>query len=310
MAIYANTVIQDALALVDVVSPGEAADPWFSKLAVRLLNGLLSEWALKGYYNPTQLFAEYTANGSADFYTIGIDDSLVTINDTKYTVVGTPDIFGTYYLSVSNDGLVTKYSTTGTGTRYSLVVNQDTNGTYYAISGGYSQKITGNIPVNIANIQSIQVDLGSIVYQPRQVTLEEYLSISVKDTTAPPTVYAWDFQQPISKLYFWPKPLTNMNIRVVGSASIASIANTQSNIEIDQMYYTALLYNLATKIYPFLKRDAGMDPQMIYLAKTSVSGLRSRTQAMRSRHVTVPYGGNSGASDYWRSALNSVTGSN
>lgn len=309
MAIYANDIIQDALSLVDVVSPGEAADPWFGQLAVRLLNGMLSEWALKGYYNPTQTYAQYTSTG-AQYYTMGIDDSLVTISNARYTIVATPDIFGTYYQSISNDGAVTKYSVTGTGTRYSLIVNESTTGDYYPIAGGYSQKIVGDIPFNFAQIDRVQVDIGQITYNPKQVTMAEYMSMSVKQISAPPSVYAWDFQQPISKLYFWPRPLTSMTIRIVGSTTFNMVVNEHSDIPLDRMCYSALLYNLAAKIYPFLKRDNGIDQEIIYQARSTMAALRSRKMAMTGKNVVVPYGSSGGASSYWTSTLNTVTGSN
>lgn len=309
MAIYANNIVQDALALVDMVSPGEAADPWFSQLAVRLLNGLLKEWSLKGIYNPTQTFTNFLSN-STGVYTIGIDDSLVKLSETKYSVVGNPDIFGTYYRSLSNNDQTIKYSVQGTGTRYSLVVNEDTAGTFYAIAGGYSQQLVGDFPINFASIQSVQVDLGQMVCSPREVTLAEYQAMSMKNVSAPPSIFAWDYQQPISRLYFWPKPLSNMTIRVVGSASIDSIANTQSTVQIDEMYYIPLIYNLATKLYPFLKRDTGIDQEIIYQAKSSMAALRSRVVSMRGRHVNVPFGNKGGAQDFWTSQWNTATGAN
>jgi hypothetical protein len=309
MAIYANDIVQDALALVDIVSPGEAGDPWFSLLAVRLLNGLLSEWALKGLYNPLQTYAQFDANGNGT-YTVGTDDSLVKLSNTKYTVVGTVDVNGTYYQSTSNNGQTVKYSVQGTGTKYSLVVNEDTNGTFYAIAGGYSQQLVGDFPTNFVSISRLQCDIGQVTYSPRVITMAEYQALSVKNINAPPTVWAWDYQQPISTLYIWPRPLTHMTIRLIGSPSIPMVANTQSNIQLDQMYYIPLLYNLATKLYPYLKRDNGIDPEIIYQARSSMAALRSRVMAMKSRHVNVPFGNKNGVQDYWTSSLNTVTGNN
>lgn len=305
MAIYANQVIQDALSLIDVVAPGEAADPWWSELATRLLNGLLGEWSAKGFYNPGQTSVEVTLTETLPYVTFGTDNSIRTLSNTKYTIVETEDLNGLYYKSIN--GTVTKYSTVGTGTKYSLVVTEDTAGTFYQINGGYSEKLVGNIPVNFSTVDAVQLDLGPVVYSPRKITLAEYMSISVKQIQAPPSVFAWDYQTPVSKLYFYPRPMGTMKIRIVGQPTIESISNSQSTVPIDDVYYTAILYNLATKLYPFLKRDTGIDQEMIYLAKTSVSALRSRTLAMKSRHVKSPYKGMEiPASDLWSSPLNDI----
>lgn len=305
MAIYANQVIQDALSLIDVVAPGEAADPWWSELATRLLNGLLGEWSAKGFYNPGQTSVEITLSEVLPYVTFGIDNSIRTLSNTKYSLVETEDVNGQYYKSIN--GTVTKYSTVGTGTKYSLVVTEDTAGTFYQINGGYSQKLVGDIPVNFSTVDAVQSDLGPVVYSPRKVSLAEYMSISVKQIQAPPSVFAWDYQTPISKLYFYPRPMGSMKIRIVGQPTIDSISNSQSIVPIDDIYYTAILYNLATKLYPFLKRDSGIDQELVYMAKTSVSALRSRTLAMKSRHVKSPFKGEEvPASDLWSSPLNDI----
>lgn len=310
MSIYANTVIQDALALIDVVAPGEAADEWWGQLGVRMLNGLLKEWANKGYYNPKLSFYEFSpTENSKNYYTVGINDNLKTLSNIKYSIVETLSPTGTYYKSVNtiNDEDYVKYSTTGTGSTYSLVVTEDTAGTFYQINGGYAQKEVGDIPVDFANIMSVQVDLGTVVYTPRIVSLEEYLSISVKQTQSTPMVFAYDFQKPIGKLYFWPKLLGNLKIRVIGQPTIEAVSNIQSTIELDESLYTAILFNLAAKLYPFLKREAGIDKEIIYQAKTAVESLRSKMMIARSRHVAVPYAGqNRPSADYWTSPLNTV----
>lgn len=309
MAIYANTVIQDALALIDVVSPGEAADSWWSSLATRLLNGMLLEWSKKGYYNPQQALYELYPTITKDYFTVGIDDSLKTLSNTTYSIVATLDANGTYYRTLTTvDGKVyTKYSTTGAGSTYSLLVTADSTGTFYQINAGYSEKQVGDIPVNFSTVLAVQIDLGTVVYNPKQVTLTEYQSISVKQTQSAPSLYAYDFQQPIGKIYFWPKALPNMKLRIVGQPSIAAITNNQSKIALDDSMYTAILYNLAAKLYPFLKRDNGIDQEIVYMAKTALSAVRSKSVVMRSKHQISPFGGAAvQAQDYFTSALSTV----
>lgn len=306
MAIYANTIIKDALSLIDNIAPGEEPEAYWTQLSVRLLNGILSEWSLKGIYNPQQVVTELYPTTTKGYFTLGTDDSIVTISSTKYAITETIDAAGKYYKSVS-DGII-KYSKVGSGSTYSLVVNADDTGTFYQIAGGYSQKLVGDISQNYANLE-VQVDLGTVVYQPKRISVAEYMALSVKQNQSVPSYYAWDYQQPISKLYFWPKCLTNMKIRVIGQPTIDEVASNTSMIPIDRMYYNAILFNLGASLYPFLKRDNGIDQEIIYKAKSAVSALRSRVHAMKAKRVNCPYvGQNAPASDYWTSPLNTVGG--
>lgn len=307
MSIYANTVIQDALALIDVVAPGEPADGYWSELATRILNGLLGEWSQKGYYNPKYEAHEMYPTTTKDYFTLGISDDIKTISKVRFDIVETLDPAGLYYKSIRvvNDVNYITYSTVGLGSTYSLVITQDTNGSFYQINGGYAQKAVGDIPVNYASLQAVQVDLGTVVYSPKEVSLAEYMATSVKQTQSAPQIYAWDFQQPVSRLYFWPKLLPNMKLRVVGRPTIEAITNNQSTLQIDEIYYTAILYNLACKLYPFLKRDNGIDQELVYMARTALTAIRSKSIALTAKKQTVPYFGNSApAGDYWISPLN------
>ena len=307
MAIYANNIIRDALSLIDVVAPGEDPEEYWTQLSVRLLNGLLSEWSLKGIYNPNNIVAELYPTSTQPYFTLGIDDSITFSSSATYSISEVLDTNGIYYKSLNSN--IVKYSTVGSGSTYSLIVTEDTNGTFRQIAGGYTQVAVGDIPYNFANITDVQVDLGTVVYNPKRVSVSEYMSISIKQTQSVPQVYAWDYQQPISKIYFWPKLLTNLKIRVIGQPSIEQVSSNLSNIPIDRMYYNAILYNLAASLYPFLKSDKGIDQEIIYKAKSAVMALRSRVIAMTSKRVKCPFGGDSApATDYWISNLNTCGG--
>jgi hypothetical protein len=302
--IQANQVIQDALAMIDVVSPGEDADPWFAQIACRILNGMLGEWSSTGLYNPKQIAAEFYPTTVKDYFELGIDDMRV-LSNTRLSVVATEDPVGTYYRSV--DGTVVAYKTTGIGTTYSLVVNADTEGMYYQINGGYSQRRVGDIPVNFAQIFAVQADLGPVVYSPKRITLSEYMSISVKQTTAPASYWAWDYQAPISKLYFFPRLLSGMRLRIVGQPEISLLDSSQSTLDLDMSWYEAVLYNLACRCYPLLKRELGIDKELVYMARKSLTGMRSSIAARTAGRVAVPYGSGKQPDGIWTSPLNTVT---
>lgn len=56
--------ILSALGLVGFASFGDAPDPDAAALAVRVLNAMLGEWSVKGYYNPRQFVGTFTSVGS------------------------------------------------------------------------------------------------------------------------------------------------------------------------------------------------------------------------------------------------------
>ena len=242
--IYANTLIKDALYLIDVAAIGEDIEAEWIQIGQRILNGLLGEWSSNGIYNPIQVVSTYTASGVSSI-TMGTSDDGLTI---------------------------------------------------------------GNIPTNFMTIEAVQVDLGQITYTLQPIPLTEYLAQSVKKNQTIPMYYAWDYQSQVSNLYFYPSLLGNLVVRVVGLPTIPAIANVQSNINIDAVYYDAILYTLACKLYPFLKRQGGLDPEIIYQAKAAVKGLRSRNMAMNSPRVQCAFPGSSmPGSDYWLSSLNTCT---
>lgn len=309
MAISANVLIKDALSLIDVTAPGEDPEAYWTELAVRILNGMLGEWSLEGLYNPTNGYAQFLNTEYKAYFSLGTDTSFAHLSNVLYSITATVDPAGTHYKVL--DGTTTRYSITGSGTKYSLVVTQDSNGTFYQVSGGYSTAPVGDIPTTFANIKTVQVDLAQVVYNPSPITMEEYMALSVKQVQGPPQYWAWDFQQPISKLYFYPRLLPNMTVRVVGQPIIAATSGSTGQINLDPIYYEAILYNLAASLYPFLKRDGGIDQEIIYKAKAGVKAMRSRVIAMTGRHVVVPYGGGAPRYEYWNSPLNTVnTGSN
>lgn len=187
--------------------------------------------------------------------------------------------------------------------------NYITMGTGNIISSGTIVSATvGDIPFNFATIKDVQIDLGTTTYNLKQITMTEYMSMSVKQTQTIPQFYAWDFQSPISKIYFYPSLQSGLTIRVIGSPKFDNIPSSQQYMGIDDMYYSALVFNLACSLYSFLKRDIGIDKELIYKAKSAIEGLRSRTMAMNAKSLRCPYSGTTHSdNDYWTSTFNTVT---
>ena len=167
--------------------------------------------------------------------------------------------------------------------------------------------VTPDIQADFMTLQQVTALNGSIVYTLQPVSLAEWQTLSVKTVIAIPAVYAYDYQQPIGRLFLFPQLNYGMTITVTGTPKL-TLTGAQSTIALDDTFYEAVVYNLAVRIYPHLKRDAGMDPSIMTTAKTALTGLRNRAQKMRSQRTKTGIGsGGSLGSGYWTSNLNTVT---
>lgn len=163
-----------------------------------------------------------------------------------------------------------------------------------------------DILADLTYIDSVIAIQGQVVFKLSPISLAEYMEISVKVTTAIPSVYAWDYQKPNGTIWLFPQALSNLALRVVGMPKV-DLAGSQSTINLDDSYYEALTYNLAVRLYPHLKRDAGLDPTIIQVAQRSETGLKDRNRRMRMRRARVPFATSASDSSYWTSPLNTVS---
>lgn len=163
-----------------------------------------------------------------------------------------------------------------------------------------------DIVADLTYIDSVIAIQGQVVFKLSPISLAEYMEISVKVTTAIPAVYAWDYQKPNGTIWLFPQALSNLALRVVGMPKV-DLAGSQSTINLDDSYYEALTYNLAVRLYPHLKRDAGLDPTIVQVAQRSETGLKDRNRRMRMRRARVPFATSGSDSSYWTSPLNTVS---
>lgn len=239
-----------------------------------------------------------------------------TVNNTEYTVTFTiTNTNATGFCEVHFDNALI-YTSTDQGThtytaKLTPALNNaqlvfSPNATYAGVVSGIY--IGGDVAVNFADIAELQLDQGTMTFNPQKIALSEYFALPVKQSGAIPAFWAWDYQQPMGKIYLYPTVLNNMLIRLVGSKKINLAFDNQSTLEIDDMYINAILYNLACRLYPFLKRETGLDQSIIYLAKASLATLRSKGIAMRTKKVVSPYNNCHRPGSIWTSALNTVSG--
>lgn len=304
--ILVNQIIDDALALIDEHAVGASAEKHWGELAVRLLNGMLSDWVTRGLYNPELVTYEFTPKTAINKFTMGYDDSVKTISGSRYSIEATLNAGGTYYKVIDEYGLIA-YKNTGTGNKYELVVTEDASGDFYKISSGFTQLKVGDCPIQFGDITAIQVDNGTVTYNPKKITVGEYYSLSVRTTQSTPVFYAPDYNYPFTTVYIYPTLIPGYKVRIVGKPTVEAITSPQNKIKISRHYYDAILYNLACKLYPFFKRDTGIDNSIIIQAKSGLEGLRGRATQQINAKVKCPYVGmgNTG-SGFWNSSLNTA----
>ena len=166
---------------------------------------------------------------------------------------------------------------------------------------------TPDILTYFAEITSVSARMGSVVYKMRSVTLADYQETSVKQTTAPPRIWAWDRQSPNSNIWLWPRALSGISLCVVGTPKLPTISNPQDTLDLDSTWEEAITANLAARLYPFFRRDNGMDKELEVQANKSLDGLKRRARKMLNRPASSAYGASGVSDDYWNSPLNTVT---
>lgn len=167
--------------------------------------------------------------------------------------------------------------------------------------------ILGDIPLDFGDIDQVTVSQGTIVYRLTKGTTAEYLAKSVKNSVSIPNFFSYDYQRPIGKLNFYPTLLGGLKVTVIGKKALKLLSTDQEDTVFDDIYYDALLFNLAASLYPHHKSATGIDKEIIYKAKASVEGLRAKSIAMRMQSLQNPFYSPTPSQSYWQSSLNTVS---
>ena len=105
-------------------------------------------------------------------------------------------------------------------------------------------------------VNEVQITLGPAVHVIPIVSLAEYQRSFVKETTGIPQICAVDYQFPLSRIYFWPIPLSNTGVRVIGFSAMPMPVTVQSDLDYPDYWREALVYNLAARLaLPQAARD-------------------------------------------------------
>ena len=291
-----QTIITDALLKVGAMSPQDAGnpDPELQVIAVRELNMLLSELGLSMAFNINRRTYSFTPQ-SGDRITFGsvgsdilsatyqqlvpasapytyqlpntnIQDITVTLVDlnqemTIETNVG-PTAEGTVLIDYTS-GLLTFHNADAG----KLVVIQ-----YHWAS---STPTHPDIAERVNNVISLQYEMAGIVYGCKQISYDQYQSISLKkDVITIPQWYAWDFQFPNPTLWIFPYMVSGMTARLVSQRPYLAAVDG-AELDVPDYMYKYLVYNLATQLYTTYRTGNGLDQETIYHAKASAANIKA-----------------------------------
>lgn len=163
-----------------------------------------------------------------------------------------------------------------------------------------------DIPEEIMDLMEVKLQLGNIVFNLNKISYQEYLELSIKNTPAVSQYFAYDYQFGSGKIYFHMAPMTGYQLIITYTPRIGTLTSNQGTIALDPLYRQALLYNLATRVMPFLAPTAGLDQTIIYHAQHSLNVIKNRQRVNKSHKARPAYYSAGGGSSYWTSTLNTV----
>lgn len=181
-----------------------------------------------------------------------------------------------------------------------------------AMAKGYltvgSADPANDIPYDLAQITSVTINQpGQLTYPTlSEISYDDYLAIPIKYVQSIPEVWAFDYQDPLGKMFFNPLPLNYLTITVIARPLIARATSPTDTLTIPSWYQSALIYDLASRLSVVFPSVAGFNTSIGILAK----GAREDVRRMISRsvHNKVNTGLNVGSngSSYWQSPLNNA----
>lgn len=166
-----------------------------------------------------------------------------------------------------------------------------------------------DIVMNPMEIESLVIENGPVVYNASKISLAEYEGLSIKTIVAIPRLWAFDYQQPNANIWLYPRPFAGLTIRITATQNIAD-AVSQSTLDLPDYYYKALVYNGAAMLYPYYPRDAGIDQEIIYQAKSSLGAIKARNRRMRMSRTSTPYASPARCQSLWTSPMSPPLGGN
>lgn len=167
-----------------------------------------------------------------------------------------------------------------------------------------ADSLSADIPEEIMDLITVKVQLGPIVYNLTQISYEEYSALSIKSMPGIPKYYSYDYQFGSGKIYFHMQGLTGLKAIIEYKPRLGTIRIPQGTIALDPLFREALIYNLASRLTPYL--GTVLDQNIIYHAQHSLKCIKERNQRQTAKKVRPSYYSQSGGSSFWTSPLNTI----
>jgi hypothetical protein len=174
-------------------------------------------------------------------------------------------------------------------------------------SDGASTPTALDIPEEIMELIEVKVQLGNVVFNLNKISYNEYLALSIKNAPAVPQYYAYDYQFGSGKIYFHMAAMTGYQVIITYTPRLGTLTSNRGTIALDPLYREALLYNLATRLSPFLAPAGGLDQTIIYHAQHSLKVIKQRNQQSRNRKARPAFYSIGRDGSYWTSPLNTCS---
>lgn len=152
-----------------------------------------------------------------------------------------------------------------------------------------------DIPVDIAQLTSVKLSLGQIVYNLIEIPYTQYLSLSLKNVHSTPRYYAFDYQYPQAKIYFHLLPAAGYAAQVIYKPAIATVRSASDNLQLPDWWRPALLWGLANSLTEYFPNAAysGASKDLIYHSTNHLKAIKRRV--MQANRIKVAPGYRSGS---------------
>lgn len=177
-----------------------------------------------------------------------------------------------------------------------------------AMTNGYitvgSADPTNNIVADIMDISKVTVSLGNLTYPAlNKISYQDYQAIPLKVVQSIPYSYAFDYQNPLGKIYLYPYPTSSLVIKITYTPLIGVISTPSDLLDLPPWYADALVQNLACRLAPLYPESTGTNSSLIYLAGEAKRAIKERTMAMHNFKSPSPYD-NDNCDSIWTSPIN------
>lgn len=271
-----NEVINDALRLLMVTSPGNEASADTIDYANRILNSMIKQWNAQGYRlwsrgEAVIVFTEATAS-----YTLGDAsgvDKAFKASGLIQTSIGADEAAAQTSITVSSStgmaGSDVCFIELDDNTIHVTSISSITNATTIVINDALpSAAASGNavftytpstdVLPHVRRIEDVRIRWFASGNDRRLTRLDRmsYYGISDKAATGEPTSYYIEDSVDSPSIYFWPVPVDmSTTARVTYVKSLDDMDDASDDFDFPQEWLHCLKYNLAVMIAPGLGKE-------------------------------------------------------